>query len=282
MNSASSPAYKCVVVTPAGRQRYIEILYCYLKSQREQFNTWQLWLNTTVKSDIEYMRSLERENSWIQCVEAQWTINGNRSIGQFFRYTVEPDTIYIRLDDDIVYLEPDFISTLYTQRLLHKEPLFVFPNIINNAIISHLHYKNNLIDYSAGVPGYNCLDKHGWKSGEFTEAIHTAFIDSIKTNTVNKWKSSFTTHVPINYARVSINSIAWFGSEMEKIYHLIPPVDEEQNIAVTIPKKFKTPNLIVNTPLCAHFAFFTQRPYLEEHTTILQQYKGLADKLHSS
>jgi hypothetical protein len=279
MESVPQLSYKCVVVTPAGRRRYIEILYRYLKSQRAQFNTWQLWLNTTVQEDIEYMRMLERENSWIKCIKAEWPINGNYSIGHFFRHTITPDTIYIRLDDDVVYLEPDFIRTLYTQRLLHKEPLFVYPNIINNAIVSHLHYKNNLIAYSAGVPGYDCLDNHGWKSGEFSEAMHAAFIDSIKTNKIDKWKSSFTTHVPVDYARVSINSIAWFGSIMGKIYHLIPRGDEEQNIAVIIPKLFKTPNLIVNTPLCAHFAFFTQRKHLEEHTTVLQQYAELANAL---
>jgi hypothetical protein len=122
------------------------------------------------------------------------------------------------------------------------------------------------------------MDDVGWKDGKFAEAVHNAFIDSIKTNTVDKWKSSFTTHTPVNYERVSINCLAWFGKDLEELYKDIP-TDEEQNISVEIPKKLQKPNLILNYPICAHFAFYTQRPHLEDNTTILQQYKALADAL---
>jgi hypothetical protein len=274
--SSTDNVYKCVVITPAGRKRYIEILYPYLKAQRSDFDHWQLWLNTTNAEDIAYMRSLERENDWIRCIKAEWPINGNASIGYFFKHTVQPDTIYIRLDDDIVYLTPDFISALYNQRIKYREPLFIYPNIINNAILSDLHYKNNLISYPV-APSYNCLDNIGWKDGKFAETLHNVFLDSIKTHSVDKWKSSFVTHTPVNYARVSINSIAWYGTDMVNIFKAIAPGDEEQNISVEIPKRLKTNNLIVNYPVCAHFAFFTQRPHLEGRTTILEQYKTLSE-----
>lgn len=282
MDSTSSQStqhnYKCVVITPAGRKRYIEILYKYLKAQRSDFSSWQLWLNTTNEDDLQYMQELERENTWITCIKPSWPIRGNYSIGYFFRHTLDPNTVYIRLDDDVVYLTPDFIRTLYAARLATREPLFVYPNIINNAVISHLHYKNCLVNYPT-PPTYNCLDTVGWKDGKFAEVLHCAFLDSLRTNRCNNWTTSYNNHVPINYARVSINSIAWFGNDMAHIYTEIPMGDEEQNISVTLPKKYNRPNLIVNYPVCAHFAFFTQRVHLEEHTDILQQYSTLAQAL---
>ena len=278
MNSAPPVPYKCVIVTPAGRKRYIEILYPYLKQQRNDFTMWHLWLNTYVYDDSAYMSNLERENDWIKCIKPSWPVNGTHSIGHFFRHSIDPDTIYIRLEDDIVYLTPDFIRTLYAERLKHKEPLFVYPNIINNAIISYIHYIKHLISSDA-VPKYACMDKVGWKNGKFAELVHNTFIDSIKSNTVDKWKSSFTTHTPVKYARVSINCVAWFGKDLETLHNDIANEDEEQIVSVELPKKIKRPNLIVNYPICAHFAFYPQRPHLENNTTILQQYKELSENL---
>ena len=268
---------KCVIATPAGRQRYIEILYQYLKHQKNDFLCWHLWLNTTDQNDINYMRRLESENYWIKCINPDWPYSGNSSIGNFFRYAIDSDTIYIRLDDDIVYLSPDFVRTLYTERLKYRDPLFIYPNIINNAVMSYLHFNNKLISYH-NTPGYNCVDKTGWNDGKFAETVHNVFIDSLKTNTLEKWKSSFDTHTPINYTRVSINCVSWFGKDIANIYNEILG-DEEQNISVEIPKKYNKPCLIVNYPICAHFAFCTQRPYLENNTNILSEYKKQAENI---
>lgn len=269
--------YKCIVVTPAGRKRYIEILYPYLKQQRHDFYNWNLWLNTTNEEDIKYMRKLERENDWIKCIEADWPIEKEFSICKFFEYTKDPNTIYIRLDDDIAYLTPDFIRTLYQARIANPEPLFIYPNIINNAVIAHLHYKNKLIDYPS-TPGYKCMDEVGWKDGKFAETLHRAFLESVRTNTVNKWKTSFTTHTPVDFTRVSINCLAWFGKDMRDVIKTVDR-EEEEFLSRGFPREINRPNLIINYPICAHFAFYTQRPHLEEQTDILQQYGALADEL---
>lgn len=273
--------YRCEVVTPAGRKRYIEILYVYLKSQKDSFDTWQLWLNTDDREDIEYMRNLEKENNWIKCIPLKAGVKpeSGLSICHFFEHTKREDTIYIRLDDDIVYLSPNFVKDFKELRLKHREEIFLYPNIINNAVITHIHQRNKLFKQKP-LAEYECMG-NAWKNPIYSEKIHFAFLESLKENNLDIWQKSFHIWTLDYYERVSINSLAWFGSVMKNKIVTIKR-DEEHDISVDIPNRFKIPHTIINGPICAHFAFFTQREYLESKTDILQRYKALADELSSS
>ena len=50
---------KRVIVTPAGRRRYLEVLSAHLAAQRSSFDEWHLWLNTTNQEDVDYCRALD-------------------------------------------------------------------------------------------------------------------------------------------------------------------------------------------------------------------------------
>jgi len=279
--------YRCEVVTPAGRKRYIEILYKYLYSQKQDFDVWQLWVNTTNTEDINYMKQLERENSWIRTVDLTIPCRGSDSIYSFFPETKKEDTIYIRLDDDIVYLSPNFIRDLKKIRIENPKPLFIYPNIINNAIISHIHYRNDLIKYH-NFPYYDSGCRTGWRDPKFCEVVHNSFLDSLENSNpevkdsmidpLDLWRKSFNIWTLNHYERVSINCVTWFGSVMKDTIKEVT-IFEEVDIACDIPKKFNNHNIIVNGPICAHYAFFVQRDYIDNHTDILERYRKLSDKL---
>ena len=137
---------KKVIVTPAGRERYLQTLVKYIKREVGTFDEWHLWLNTNIQSDIDYCRQLEQTYSWIKVITIP-TVNEVllTNIYKFFKYAQDIDSVYIRLDDDIVYLEPGFFDKLFKKRLENPEPFLVYPNIINNAIISHIHQRLSLI-----------------------------------------------------------------------------------------------------------------------------------------
>lgn len=269
--------YRVEVVTPAGRRRYLEILYKYLKNQKADFEKWQLWQNTQDVDDIKYMDELAANNDWITVIKPTWPYNGNLSIYKFFENTKRDDTIYIRLDDDIVYLSPNFIKELVTKRQEMPYFLFMYPNIINNAIISNLHYSNGLIPFNQ-KPGYECMDPIGWKNPQFCETLHRSFLKDLTGNRLEKWTHSFNVKVCNNYERVSINCLCWFGSDMKNYIRQVG-TDEEQFLSVDICRRLKRFNVIVGSPICAHFAFFTQRDYIEGSTNILEQYNTLSKSL---
>lgn len=266
---------RCEICTPAGRKQYLSILYKYLAKQRSEFECWQLWVNTTNDKDIEYMTELARQNDWIKLVACPVLPNNINTIGLFFpENATREDTLYIRFDDDIVYMELDFIKKLKAARLHHTGPFLIYPNIINNAIISNLHYHNLLVAYNKD-PGYKCMDDIGWKDGKFAEAVHRAFLHDLHNGDINRWKKTFNVWRCYDYERVSINCIAWFGGMMKPFKFSF---EEEQILSVEIPKAICRANYIFSDPICVHYAFGPQREHLDT-TDILEQYCELADKI---
>ena len=63
---------KIIVVTPAGRERYLKILLKNLEKQKNDFDEWHLWENTRNKEDEKYIRNLEKEYDWIKCINYEW------------------------------------------------------------------------------------------------------------------------------------------------------------------------------------------------------------------
>ena len=51
---------RIVVVTPAGRKRYLEILFRYILKLRPIMDEYRLWVNTENNEDIEYMNENRR------------------------------------------------------------------------------------------------------------------------------------------------------------------------------------------------------------------------------
>jgi hypothetical protein len=116
------------------------------------------------------------------------------------------------------------------------------------------------------------LDKNGWSSGEIAEQKHNNFIKSIHNLDIDKFK--FKKWVLNRHERVSINCISWLGSEFEKFGGEVG-YDEEQWLSVDKPRQLNKYNIIYGEPLCAHYAFCTQRDYLDNRTNILQVYNNL-------
>ena len=101
--------YKVVSVTPAGRQRFVEILHKYLIDLRHIIDNHVWWINTNNQSDIDYLESLVKEYPDFYSTKylpnhPNYTFN-NLNIHNFFDESVDENTVYVRFDDDIVFIE---------------------------------------------------------------------------------------------------------------------------------------------------------------------------------
>ena len=269
------------IVTPAGRKKYLEILYRHLKSQKDYFNTWTLWVNTAYREDVEYCKQLKRENDWIEVIKPIIHPNGSESVYSFYKYACNPDKIYIKIDDDIVWMEKDFIKKLVDFRVENPEYFLVFANIINNAIIDHLHMRSGAISIGE-VINYNPFDNTGWFRGDIAEKKHNILLQSIEKNDLEKFK--FCRHILFDFERVSINCISWLGKDFKKfdgiiipeINHIgVPVKDDEQWLASDYPKSINKANVIYGKALCSHYSFYTQLEHLSK-TDVLERYALLA------
>ena len=259
-----------IVVTPAGRERYLKILYKNLIKQKGDFNKWHLWLNTKNDSDINYINNLEKNNDWIEVIKKDIPLDKlgtNRGIRYFFNCAIDKNTIYIRLDDDIVYLEDKFIEKLSNFREKNREFPLVFANIINNNVINHYHSNNNIFNFNEKIENNCSGNLH--KSQILPLKIHTQFLNDIKNNDTKKY---YLNDIILNdFRRVSINAISWIGGDFNNFLQISE--EEEQWLSVTYPFSTKRPNIILGNVLCSHAAFFTQRtPILEK---LIQNYNDI-------
>lgn len=257
-------------MSPVGRRRYVELLFAHLSAQRDSFDEWELWMNTPVVADLDYLHSLAAEHSWITCRESKLNHFENSAIHQFFPACADPGCVYMRLDDDVVWLEPGFLDKMFEFRVANPQYFIVFANTINNSIVSHLHQRMGNVDHSRGTVGYHCTDSVGWGTPVFAEHIHRRFLAALADGSWDKdWHfGRWELHA---FERVSINGICWLGSEFAKFGGAVGR-DEEQWLASDAPAHFRRMCCINGGAICAHFSFYSQREHLDT-TDVLDMYK---------
>ncbi len=280
--------HKVVVVTPAGRRRYLELLVPQILDYMDAglVDEYQLWVNTVNEEDIAYMQSLEQEHKGrivLRYLPLGAHYRENLSIHHFFIGCDEPNTVYVRFDDDVIVVDSKHaFKNLVRFRLENQEYFLVYGTIINNAVLSHILQRFGHLNLDKGVSGYLCQDEIGWRNGEFACNIHDQVLDCL-SSTDDQGLGKF--HMPnwilYCYERVSINCISWVGGALSKWAdngHAIAD-DEELNLAVTIPKRTGAMNVIYGGFVCVHFAFFTQRSTVDgSPKNYLQRYNDIIMK----
>lgn len=144
----------------------------------------------------------------------------------------QKDKIYLRVDDDTVWMSEDFIDKMFQARIKNPEPLFIYANIINNAIVDYLHQRAGNFILKDKIIEYDYVGK-GWEDLEVVKELHLQFLESAENNQTDKWKNSFSEWHLHNYERVSINSLIYFASTIDSIS--IQGIDEEQLFASDLP-----------------------------------------------
>jgi hypothetical protein len=266
---------KIVVVTPAGRKRYLEILVEYILREKEIIDQYILWINTSNEEDIEYARSLRDKYPNFISLDERFLytneVGTNQNICKFFDTCIQEDTIYIRLDDDIVWLEPDFIKKLSQFRINNPDPFLIYSVIFNNAIIDSMLQQNGFYTNINQRMEYNCMDRNGWVDPIICEQKHRYILDNyIKQN--KPIPKIIENKIFSEYERVSINSISWLGSTFSKFNGKVG-IEEEEWLSTQAPRHF-LPNMMYSGAQCIHYAFFTQRDYLDT-TPVLEDYKKI-------
>ncbi|WP_052754503.1 glycosyltransferase [Calothrix sp. 336/3] len=270
--------YRIVAVTPAGRERYLEILLPYILENRPVIDEYHLWVNTNNEADIAYMKSLgDKYPDFIKLYFLDTPANGNETIRYFFQYCTDVNTIYVRIDDDICLITENAITELVNFRIKYPEYFIIYANILNNSICSYINQRRGSFKDTHGKVTYDVFCDIGWKSGKFAESIHYQFLHDYQQGNIKHYEYPF--WILSDFERVSVNFIAWFGKDFAEFDGIVEGVDEEEWLSVDKPKQINRYNCICGTSIVSHFSYFTQREYLENHTDVLQRYKKLADKL---
>lgn len=283
---------RVVVWTPYGREVTYSILIEYLRRDVERGIVDEVWayMNTDPKGqedDVAYAHQLDAEYEWLKLVHrpegvARHPGPKQRNTGFAYRYMTDPDTVYIRMDDDLVFVSHSAITNLVTKRLEMPHPTAVFGTCWNNAIVSYFAQSQGIIPREWGKCGFFCMDPVGWANGEFAVKIHHLLLDKIASGEEDDL--ILYQDFPIKTGeQFSVSYFASLGSLYQSLSDgpgVLVPDEEEHWHTVHRPQVIGSPNILIGNSLVSHFTFQPQRPHVLA-SDVLDRYRELAIKLTS-
>ena len=279
--------FRVVAFTPVGRKRYMDLLAGFLKREHDagHVDKWLLFNNAYLPEDSTYADQLAAQWDWVEVLREHGiahTISESASdpfkwsrpenISLFYKYMNEPDdTVYLRFDDDIVYIAENCIERWVRYRIEHPEPFAVFPTIINNVRTSY-HMQQQGIVPEWGIKN-DMYDKVAWKNLRYVHFLHEKALTAIERGTLVEdftIKSEFFGASAEGWeaGHISINAFAVFAKDLHacRVAH-----DEEGYLSLHRPKALGRPNARCGDAVLIHFAYHTQTGYMDK-TGILGDY----------
>lgn len=300
--------YRVEAFIPAGRKKTMDILIKYLKMNSDIIDKVQVWYNPhhEDKTNQAWLKTLDSEFLEVKYLPEHYKHIKQPlqfNTGRFYEYTTDPNTIYIRFDDDVIYMHEDAIKNLLDFRIDNPQYLVTFATIWNNAVVSYLEQQEGKIttgDYEMWtINTPYCMDEIGWGNGDFAVHIHEQLLEAIDKEEVDRLyvvgkdtKGDMYTnklrHVRGGYElldsnRFSISCFAFFGKDWAEIDGKFPEpeagkMDEEIYIAEIWPEESNRMNAICGNAIVSHYTFSPYQKPVVERTDILDRYRELANK----
>ena len=279
---------RVVAWTPYGRENTVSILVEYIRREVERglIDEYWLYLNTDDNQvgDLTYAYKLKKRYPWVRLLERPAGLPRlfpkQRNTGYAYRYMADPDTLFFRFDDDIVYVHEDAVEKTCTAKIGLPGTLACFTMMWNNAITSWYSQKLGIIPEEFGiVQSPFCMDPVGWGDGDFAVKIHRLLLDWIEAGTPERaYHYQNFPLAPRQQFSVSCHVID--GADFMT---LNPPgvldyPEEEHWITVHRPEVVKKDNVIVGDALVSHYTFYPQGATVRA-TNILDRYRKIASSL---
>ena len=304
---------KLIVLTFAGRKRYMEILFQYILRNREHITEYHLYLATTNQEDVDYIHQFHKENEdFVKVISLDSYENFNKAEvwNLSYKNCLDEDTIYLKIDDDVVFIDDNLFSDFIEFRKKSTSPV-VFPHIINNIISTPLLEKNSRINTGmmsgdfvvntwsetitrikpqieklrGNFPSRDfvvtslltqdeILCPIAWGSLEYSKRAHLIFLDLVRSGRIS---NIYTDNIILDeFHPISIQCCSWFGRDLKRYTSEFGEVGNEDEpwISVYLPVWAKEPNTIYGGSIVSHFSSYNQDQFLLENG-ILDSYKRL-------
>jgi len=261
---------KVSVIMAAGRRRYMPIITKYILEE-PIVDEWQIWVNTQVPEDIEYLHKLGAEINasrpgfvrLIECPNENWGEVGSMgAIRAFYTpETIDKGTIYLRVDDDIVHVHDRALRTLAQFRSDNPQYFLVTGNMVNSGLCSHLQHRmgcHQEVIPAMLAPRWSSEggDLH-WSSNMAT-VIHDSYLKAAEDGRLDGWRQ-YERWELYETPRFGIAFCSFFGRDMLEIISKWRGEDDEIFMTEDWPRQAGRINCIAGKALVAHYAYGPQR-----------------------
>lgn len=265
-------SYKVVANTAVGRRRYLKYLLPQVLASKT-VDRYDLWVNTIDKVDIAFFQAMAEEFPKLNLIwQPKGEINGIFSMADFYPFCQEENTIYIKLDDDVVWFASNFFEEICRFRVENPDYFLVSPMVINNGICTYILQSRGLLKTNEYLrcQGYDLAVYNG----VLAEQLHEWFITNyLKTNRYNEL---YCGENIIAMQRFAINAVAWFGDAFKQFGGKVVG-DDEEFLTIKYPVTKNLVNCFDCNTIVSHFSFSAQREYLDKTDILLEYEKYIAE-----
>ncbi|KAF7523003.1 hypothetical protein G7054_g11951 [Neopestalotiopsis clavispora] len=134
-----------------GRARYVDILDCYLQKNLAVngglLDKILFMTNTDDSEDLAWLGDLvDRIPQYeIVPVKRPGDVHGWGGFNIIWESLTDPNTIYLKIDDDIVWIDDDAVPRMIETLIEHPEAHDIAGNIINSPITSFFHFHHGAV-----------------------------------------------------------------------------------------------------------------------------------------
>ncbi|KAJ8124772.1 hypothetical protein O1611_g8869 [Lasiodiplodia mahajangana] len=125
-----------------GRKRTVDFLDCYLQQNLALNGGYldEVWfmVHTDIAEDLTYLDKLIEQRPQYKIVMPGECQGFNYAC--MWNPVVEDNTIYVKIDDDIIFIHPDTIPQLVSTRIVEPHPFAVSANLVNSPLTGYKHY----------------------------------------------------------------------------------------------------------------------------------------------
>lgn len=232
-----------------------------------------LWVNTRNEVDLAELEERDKDDR-VRLIRSDKPGYFDKSgtpengyvgymIAPFFEYCVEPDTVYIRIDDDVCFIDTEAFADFVQFRIDHPEYFLVYPVIVNNCMDFRVYPE----DHPFRSSEYD--EEAQWRphGGQIGLHLHNVFFDHYPDLSGLKFKND---GVRGEDQIASVNCISWLGEEFAKFegkVALEPSgyVKEEDWLIRTKPNRIGKTNCVFGGCIVCHYSFAHQRAPHHNH-----------------
>lgn len=263
-------SYRVVAFTFVKRWSTLDLLAAHLERQAGVIDEWVLCWEGDDPAGERFVSALgDRLAPWTRVAVRSGP--GGRS--RFYDGFRDPQTIYVKLDVDVVWMEPDAVHGLVWFLTAHPAYSIASGNVVNNALVSHLHCRMGVIDPGA-VCGWDPFDHAAWSDGPWAEQLHRQFLACLGQGLIGRWK--FGKYRMFPGERFSTDCVAFAGRDMANL-NMTGDDDDDAFLSQQLPRLTGRPAVWYGGVVFARYASPPQRAHLQG-TDVLNLYRGLAPR----